>query len=261
MKQGLQENNYSPKGFGQPQQGKDGKKKKVNFMDDIGYRPEEPLAPGIPAAQMGATLNNTLPIIPQGNQGYGYGIKSASPITPEVRNSNTPPSPNPQYNPQIYTGFTPLQRMEGFDFNREQNTGRSAKDAFAWLANEAARQGHAAPLDATGDAAKRQYQDWFNTYIAPGFNQLGHTIDWVDGDKVGWHNWQGRFNTDFGRGAGAPGGALAWQTEDANAPLPTRAPANLMYEQFQNQLVNQDQNDNSLEELLMALLSRNQESL
>jgi hypothetical protein len=95
--------------------------------------------------------------------------------------------------------------MEGFDFNREQNTGKSAKDAFAYLANQA-------PPPPLND--KAALGAWFTQYIQPGMNALGHTVTDVNGDTFKFKNWQGEFTVDYGRGAGAPGGALAWQVQD-----------------------------------------------
>lgn len=100
--------------------------------------------------------------------------------------------------------------MEGFAFDREQNTGKSAKDAFAHLANQA-------PPPPLND--KAALGAWFKQHIEPGMNELGHKVTSVEGDKFGFENWQGKFNVDFGRGAGAEGGALAWQVDDPSAVL------------------------------------------
>ena len=110
----------------------------------------------------------------------------------------------------IFQGFQPKYAMEGFDTQREQNTGKSAKDAFAYLSQQA-------PPPPINDKAK--LGEWFSTYIKPGMNDLGHNITSVEGDKFGFKNWQGDFNVDYGRGAGAEGGALAWQVDDPSARL------------------------------------------
>lgn len=102
-----------------------------------------------------------------------------------------------------------VNRFEGFDFTRAQDPKKSAKDAFADLSKRAP----AAPLH-----DKAALGGWFDQHIKPGMNALGHNVTDVQGDKFRFNNWQGDFWTDFGRGAGAPGGALAWQTEYANAP-------------------------------------------
>jgi hypothetical protein len=100
--------------------------------------------------------------------------------------------------------------MEGFDFAREQNTGKSAKDAFAFLSNNAPPP----PIN-----NKQALGAWFSQYVAPGMNALGHRIISVNGDSFTFSNWQGTFTVDFGRGAGAEGGALAWQVDDGSAQL------------------------------------------
>jgi hypothetical protein len=110
----------------------------------------------------------------------------------------------------VTQGLTPKYAMEGFDLSREQNTGKSAKDAFAFLSNNAPPP----PIN-----NKAQLGAWFNQYVAPGMNALGHRIISVDGDKFTFSNWQGTFTVDFGRGAGAEGGALAWQVDEGSAQM------------------------------------------
>ena len=119
------------------------------------------------------------------------------------------PNPPPPVQPSVSRGFTPKYAMEGFDFAREQNTGKSAKDAFASLSNQA-------PPPPLQD--KAALGAWFNQYIKPGMDALGHKVSDVQGDKFRFKNWQGDYWVDYGRGAGAQGGALAWQADDANAP-------------------------------------------
>ena len=136
------------------------------------------------------------------------GVSDTMPITPPVSNTPAPNLP-PPVQPAVFRGFTPKHAMEGFDFAREQNTGKSAKDAFASLSNQAPPP----PLhDKTALGA------WFNQYIKPGMDALGHNVTDVQGDKFRFKNWQGDYWVDYGRGAGAQGGALAWQADDANAP-------------------------------------------
>jgi hypothetical protein len=93
---------------------------------------------------------------------------------------------------------------EGFDFNRAQNVEKSAKDAFAFYSSQAPPP----PLQDKGALGQ-----WFQQYIAPKMNEAGHRIDWVEGDKFQFTNWQGTFVVDFGRGAGADGASLAWQAD------------------------------------------------
>ncbi len=101
--------------------------------------------------------------------------------------------------------------FEGFNFDRPQDINKSAKDAFADLAKRAPV---AAPLN-----DKSALGAWFSQYIAPGMNALGHKILSNAGDSFRFQNGQGLFDVDFGRGAGAEGGALAWQATDPNAPV------------------------------------------
>lgn len=108
-------------------------------------------------------------------------------------------------------GISPVspgaQTFEGFNFDREQNPNKSAKDSFASLAK-------LAPTAPTND--KGALAAWFETFIRPGFDQAGHKVSSVDGDKFSYGNHEGNFTVDYGRGAGAEGGALAWQAEPSD---------------------------------------------
>lgn len=97
------------------------------------------------------------------------------------------------------------QRFEGFNFEREQNIQKSAKDAFLHLAR------------ASGEmpSSKEEAEVWFNTHIRPEMDRLGHQIEWVRGDTFKFSNWQGTFVVDFVRGANIGGEALTWQAESA----------------------------------------------
>jgi len=118
------------------------------------------------------------------------------------------PGSNPmQQSLQQNLGASPF---EGFDFARPQNVQKSAKDAFADLAKKAGP----APLN-----DKAALGQWFSQKIQPGMDALGHKVSSVDGDKFRYANHEGTYDVDYGRGAGADGGALAWQATDANAPL------------------------------------------
>lgn len=106
--------------------------------------------------------------------------------------------------------------FEGFNFNRPQNTNKSAKDAFADLSKRA-------PVAPIHD--KAALGSWFDQHIAPGMNALGHKVTGsAMGDKFSYGNHEGNFTVDFGRGAGAPGGALAWQAEASDAATRARYP-------------------------------------
>jgi len=135
--------------------------------------------------------------------------------TPPAGGATTPPAGGTRTptTASVYKGFTPKYAMEGFDLQREQDTGKSAKDAFAFLANQA-------PPPPLNDKAK--LGQWFTQYIQPGMNELGHNVSSVEGDKFRFKNWQGEYDVDFGRGAGAEGGALAWQATDANGTPQTQ---------------------------------------
>jgi hypothetical protein len=135
----------------------------------------------------------------------------AAGATPPAAGAATTPAP---VQPSVFQGFTPKYAMEGFNFGREQNTGKSAKDAFAYLANQA-------PPPPIND--KAALGKWAEQYIVPGMNALGHNVSNVQGDKFHLKNWQGDFDVDYGRGAGAEGGALAWQVDDPTARLSNQA--------------------------------------
>lgn len=95
--------------------------------------------------------------------------------------------------------------FEGFDFMRPQNTEKSCKDAFASLAMKAGYM----------PTTKSGAEEWFNTNIKAGLSNLGHRVDWVQGDKFQFSNWQGTWVVDFVRGADGPNPALAWGAEPA----------------------------------------------
>jgi hypothetical protein len=97
--------------------------------------------------------------------------------------------------------------FEGFNFDREQNIEKSAKDAFASLASAAG----AVP------ATKTEAEGWFNQNIKQGMESLGHKVDWVKGDKFQFSNWQGSWVVDFVRGADGPNPAFTWLADPAGA--------------------------------------------
>ncbi|WP_396623565.1 hypothetical protein [Luteitalea sp.] len=97
--------------------------------------------------------------------------------------------------------------FEGFNFDREQNIEKSAKDAFASLASAAG----AVP------ATKAEAESWFNANIKQGMESLGHKVDWVKGDKFQFSNWQGTWEVDFVRGADGPNPAFTWLADPAGA--------------------------------------------
>jgi hypothetical protein len=91
-------------------------------------------------------------------------------------------------------------KFEGFDFGRAQDPQKSAKDAFAKTAREIGSM----PLTRT------EAESWFNTHVKGPFEALGHKVNWVDGDKFSFTNWQGTYTVDFVRGADGPNPALWW---------------------------------------------------
>ncbi len=91
-------------------------------------------------------------------------------------------------------------KFEGFDLGRAQDTTKSAKDAFASLAAKAG----------SVPATKAEAETWFNTNVKSGMEALGHKINWVQGDKFSFTNWQGTYEVDFVRGADGPDPAFWW---------------------------------------------------
>lgn len=106
---------------------------------------------------------------------------------------------------------------EGFDLNRAQDPNKSAKDSFLDLSRRPGVPD--APLQ-----DKNALGQWFQQYIQNGMNERGHRVSSVNGDAFTYGNHEGNFTVDFGRGAGAPGGALAWQAEPADEATRARYP-------------------------------------
>lgn len=96
-------------------------------------------------------------------------------------------------------------KFEGFDFARPQDPQKSAKDAFAKIAREIGSM----PL------TKAEAETWFNTHVKSAFEALGHKVNWVEGDKFSFTNWQGTYTVDFVRGADGPDPALWWGADRA----------------------------------------------
>ncbi len=91
-------------------------------------------------------------------------------------------------------------KFEGFDFGRAQDPQKSAKDAFARIAREVGSM----PL------TKSEAENWFNTHVREAFEGYGHKVNWVEGDKFSFTNWQGTYTVDFVRGADGPDPAFWW---------------------------------------------------
>jgi hypothetical protein len=96
-------------------------------------------------------------------------------------------------------------QFEGFDFGRPQDIQKSAKDAFA----------HFASQSGTMPRTKVEAEQWFNQHVRQQMEGAGHRIEWVQGDKFKFSNWQGTFVVDFVRAADGSNPALAWQAENA----------------------------------------------
>ncbi len=108
---------------------------------------------------------------------------------------------------QTISKGTALRRdlFEGFNFDREQNVEKSAKDAFASIA------GGLGAVPAT----KAEAESWFNQNVKQGMEALGHKVDWVKGDKFQFTNWQGSWEVDFVRGADGPNPSFTWLADPA----------------------------------------------
>jgi EF hand len=94
-------------------------------------------------------------------------------------------------------------KFEGFNFESTNDLRLSAKYAFAAAAQKAPSMPY----------TKTEAENWFNTYIKPTMEALGHRINWVKGDKFQFTDSVGTFVVDFVRGADGPDPALAWQAE------------------------------------------------
>jgi hypothetical protein len=100
-------------------------------------------------------------------------------------------------------GTTSNIKFEGFDFTKNADPAKSAKYAFASIAQKVG----------TMPTSKADAESWFNTNVKSEMEKLGHKIDWVKGDRFQFTNWQGTFVVDYVRGAASTNPALAWQVE------------------------------------------------
>jgi hypothetical protein len=125
------------------------------------------------------------------NAGQASGTKTAAAVTTTALTTLAAPK-----------GRVPL---EGFNLAREQNPQKSAKDAFAMLAQRADYMPRTKP----------DCEAWFNTYIRQGMEELGYQIHWVQGDKFRVTAREGVYDIDFVRGAGGDDPALQWLAEPA----------------------------------------------
>lgn len=116
-----------------------------------------------------------------------------------------------------YTGFTPRYDYSAFNTQRLQDPGKSAKDAFAMISNNA-------PPPPFQD--KQAMAQWFNQNIRPSMDALGHQVLSVSEDGFTYTNPEGTFFVDFGQNSGAaPGTALQrlqWNATPADAQTAAR---------------------------------------
>ncbi len=129
-------------------------------------------------------------------------------------------TPTTSFDPKPYTGFqTGGNDYSAFNTARQQDPGKSAKDAFAYISNQA-------PPPPFSD--KKAMANWFNTYIAPGMNSLGHHIISVNEDGFTYSNGEGTFFVDFGQNSGATPGSmlqrLQWLATPADDATRARYP-------------------------------------
>jgi hypothetical protein len=97
--------------------------------------------------------------------------------------------------------------FSGFDFNRAQDPSKSAKDAFAALAQQAPQ---------LTDTSKAGAEAWFRQHIAPGMEAAGYKVFDVQGDKA-WvgarEDPEGRVPVDFLINAGGSNVQIGWQPD------------------------------------------------
>lgn len=108
-------------------------------------------------------------------------------------------TPKDSYNTAPYTGFTPNHDYSAFNTARQQDPGKSAKDAFALISNQA-------PPPPFG--SKASLHSWFQTYIQPGMEALGHHIVSSGEDGFTFSNSEGTFFVDFSQNSGAAPGSM-----------------------------------------------------
>lgn len=126
-------------------------------------------------------------------------------------------TPGESYRSDPYTGFTGNHDYSAFNTAREQKPRASAKDAFAMVSN-------GAPPPPFGN--KAALADWFNQYVRPGFESLGHRVLSVSEDGFTYTNHEGTFFVDFAQNAGAQPGTmqqrLQWLARPADAATASR---------------------------------------
>jgi hypothetical protein len=119
----------------------------------------------------------------------------------------TPPAAAPPAAPRPLSGGGGIANQgsfTGFDFNREQDRSKSAKDTFAYYGG--------ANAGGNAWATKDGAEDWFNQFIRPGLEDEGYKVGEVVGDTAFVHTRENPEGTwiDFVRGADGDDPALQW---------------------------------------------------
>lgn len=130
---------------------------------------------------------------------------------------NRAANPTTSYSTAPYTGFaTSGNDYSAFNTARPQDPGKSAKDRFVQVTNQA-------PPPPTSRALM---PNWFNTYIRPGFEAAGNKILSVDGDSFTYSNHEGTFRVDYFQNADGNGSQgpmrLQWGATPADAATAAR---------------------------------------
>lgn len=100
--------------------------------------------------------------------------------------------------------------FSGFDFAQDpanRDIGKSAKYAFSYFADEAAKRGDPMPR------TKAEAEAWFTRNIAPGLQAAGYEIGWIKGDKARIKTREGWDEIDFLINADGDDPSLGWQSE------------------------------------------------
>lgn len=119
--------------------------------------------------------------------------------TSEEASRHRAANPTTSYSTSPYTGFTANHDYSAFNTGRQQDPARSAKDAFAMISNQAP------PPPFSNKAAMA---NWFNTYVRPGMDAMGHRVLSVNEDGFTYTNHEGTFFVDFGQNSGAAPGTM-----------------------------------------------------
>lgn len=126
-------------------------------------------------------------------------------------------TPGESYSSTPYTGVNATHDYSAFNTGRLQDPGKSAKDAFLMVSNQA-------PPPPFG--SKAALANWFNQYVRPGFEALGHKVSSVSEDGFTYSNHEGTFFIDFAQNAGAAPGTmqqrLQWLATPADAATRAR---------------------------------------